>query len=142
MNRLTAFLLMLAEMLLKNISNILWDSLFEVMLEGIAYAEEEFTGGEKKKDYVMDLKDALKTFTSEGPEGSTYKIYKDRNLLIARNTPENLRLIEKIVKNLDRAPRQVLIEARFITINREDLFSLGLNLENILIPASGTKAPF
>jgi len=95
-----------------------------------------------KKDYVMDLKDALKTFTSEGPEGSTYKIYKDRNLLIARNTPENLRLIEKIVKNLDRAPRQVLIEARFITINREDLFSLGLNLENILVPASGTKAPF
>ena len=95
-----------------------------------------------KKDYVMDLKNALETFIPAGPEGSTYKIYKDRNMLIARNTPKNLRLIEKIMTELDRPPRQVLIEARFITINREDLFSLGLNLENILIPASGTKAPF
>jgi len=54
MNRLTAILFMIAEFLLKSVSNILWNSLFEVALEGIAYAEEQFDDGQAKKDYVME----------------------------------------------------------------------------------------
>lgn len=89
-----------------------------------------------------ELQDALETFFSHGPPGATFRIYKDRNLLVARNTPANLRQIERLLEKLDRRPAQVLLEARFITVSREDLLSLGLNLQNLIIPASGTTAMF
>lgn len=94
------------------------------------------------KDRIADLEDALDSFLEDSPDGAQYRIYKNRNLLIARNTPENLMLIEHILKKLDRPPQQVLIEARFITISRQDLFSLGLQLQNVLVPTSGEKAEF
>ncbi len=89
-----------------------------------------------------ELLDALDTFFSQGPSGSTFRIYRDRNLLIVRNTPANLRLIEQLLEKLDRRPPQVVLEARFITISRDDLMSVGLNLQNLLIPAEGTTAQF
>lgn len=108
--------------------------------------QEEIEGFEanmpSEKDRIADLEDALDSFLEDSPSGAKYRIYKNRNLLIARNSPENLMLIEKILDEVDRPPRQVLIEARFITISRQDLFSLGLNLQNILVPTSGEKAEF
>jgi len=105
------------------------------------------TFDEPKPEGVEDneLEDALKTFL--GPEGKeqngcTYRIFRDRNVLIARNTREKLALLENLLDTLDRPPQQVLIEARFITIRDEDLYRLGLNLQGIIVPAAGTRAGF
>jgi len=79
------------------------------------------------------LEDALETFLADGPEDATYRIYKTRNLLVVRNSIENLRLIEEIIREFDKEPLQILIEARFITIGQEDLLQLGTNIERLRI---------
>jgi len=75
-----------------------------------------------------ELEDALETFLTDGPDGATYRIFRSRNLLIVKNSRENLRLVEELIRELDRQPLQVLIEARFITIGREDLLELGFDI--------------
>ncbi|NIA15656.1 MAG: hypothetical protein GWP08_16455, partial [Nitrospiraceae bacterium] len=47
------------------------------------------------------------------------------NLLIAHNTPTNLDILESQLSELDVAPKQVSIEARFLTIKAEDLKKIG-----------------
>ena len=46
------------------------------------------------------------------------------NQLIVRNTAENLALIEKFLKNFDKTPSQVEIEARFVTVSNDDMNEL------------------
>ena len=89
-----------------------------------------------------ELENALETFFSDGPEGAAYRVYRDRNLLIVRNTRTNIRKIEHLLQRLDRSPRQVLIEARFVTISQNDLTSLGFTLNDLVVPSSGDKASF
>lgn len=64
------------------------------------------------------------------------------HLLIARNTPDNLRQLEAIVDALDMAPPQVLIEARFIETTVSDLRELGIDwlLESPLPSGDGSYA--
>ena len=47
--------------------------------------------------------------------GSKYMIDYERNLVVARGTPEQLDVMENIIKEFDRPIQQVLIEARFVT---------------------------
>ena len=89
-----------------------------------------------------ELEDALKAFLGDGPEGAAYRIFRSRNVLIVRNTREKLRLVEELLKTLDQAPLQVLIEARFITIRQTDLLRFGLNLKGIIVPKTGTTVKF
>ncbi len=89
-----------------------------------------------------ELEDALETFFANGPEGTAFRIYRDRNVLVARNTRKNLRLVETLLRRLDKQPQQVLIEARFITISQSDLLRLGLSLQDIIIPKSGSVVTF
>ena len=46
------------------------------------------------------------------------------NQLIVRNTAENLALIERFLKNFDKTPSQVEIEARFVTVANDDMNEL------------------
>ena len=46
------------------------------------------------------------------------------NQLIVRNTADNLALIEKFLKNFDKTPSQVEIEARFVTVANDDMNEL------------------
>lgn len=46
------------------------------------------------------------------------------NQLIVRNTAENLALIEKFLKNFDKTPSQVEIEARFVTVSNDNMNEL------------------
>jgi len=78
-----------------------------------------------------ELDDALATFLEAGPPGSSYRIYRNRNVLMVRNTRENLRVVERLLEILDREVRQVLIEARFVNISETDLFELGYNLAQV-----------
>jgi len=49
------------------------------------------------------------------------------NLLIIHNTPSNFQLIERMIENLDLTPRQVAIEAKFLTVEVRDLDKTGIS---------------
>ena len=58
--------------------------------------------------------------------GSKYYIDYERNLIVARGTPEQLAVIENIIKEFDKPIQQVLIEARFITVSKPAFLQLGV----------------
>jgi len=75
-----------------------------------------------------ELEDVLATLLVDSPEGAVYRIYKNRNLLLVKNTRENLRLVEMLMEEFDKPILQVLIEARFITISQKDLYEIGFDI--------------
>jgi type IV pilus assembly protein PilQ len=79
-----------------------------------------------------DLLNAISVFLDEttSPEGAKYAFYPNQNVLVVRDTRENLRLVEELITVLDRPPLQVLIETRFIRISQEDLAQLGVDVES------------
>lgn len=54
-----------------------------------------------------------------------YLIDYERNLIVARGTPEQLEVLERIIKEFDQPIQQVLIEARFVTISKPAYLQLG-----------------
>jgi len=62
--------------------------------------------------------------------GSKWMIDYERNLIVARGTPEQLSVMEKIIEEFDRPIQQVLIEARFITISKPAFMQLGMLWES------------
>jgi len=59
-------------------------------------------------------------------KGSKYFIDYERNLIVATGTPEQLDVMEKIIKEFDQPVQQVLIEARFVTISKPAFMQLGV----------------
>jgi type IV pilus assembly protein PilQ len=57
--------------------------------------------------------------------GSKFMIDYERNLVVAKGTPEQLDVMEKIIEEFDRPIQQVLIEARFVTISKPAFLRLG-----------------
>ena len=55
-----------------------------------------------------------------------YMIDYERNLVVARATPEQLDVMEKIIKEFDRPIQQVLIEARFVTLSKPAFMQMGV----------------
>src|SRR6266436_1129121 len=72
--------------------------------------------------------------------GSKYMIDYERNLVVARGTPEQLDVIEKIIEEFDRPVQQVLIEARFVTISKPAFMQLGVLWETGRDP-NATRIP-
>jgi type IV pilus assembly protein PilQ len=74
--------------------------------------------------------------------GSDLYLDPNSHLLIARNTPDNLRQLESIIDALDIAPPQVLIEARFVETTVSDLRELGIDwmLNSTMDNGGGTIA--
>jgi len=58
--------------------------------------------------------------------GSKYMIDYERNLVVARGTPEQLAVLERIIEEFDKPIQQVLIEARFVTLSKPAFLQLGL----------------
>ncbi|MBU0634497.1 MAG: hypothetical protein KKA52_05470, partial [Candidatus Omnitrophica bacterium] len=90
------------------------------------------------------IKDVLEEI-AEWPAGSTIFLDNRTSTLIVRNTPTNLALIEQALEVLDVNPPQVMIEARFVEIGADDLYSLGLKISGELsaTPASSVHTwPF
>jgi type IV pilus assembly protein PilQ len=58
--------------------------------------------------------------------GSRAFIDYEHNLIVARGTPEQLDVMEQIIKEFDRPIQQVLIEARFVTISKPAFLQLGV----------------
>ena len=58
--------------------------------------------------------------------GSKYMIDYERNLVVARGTPEQLQVLENIIREFDQPIQQVLIEARFVTLSKPAFLQLGV----------------
>ncbi len=83
-------------------------------------------GGNNNED--SELQDALTTLLESSPEGSFFRIFRDRNVLVIRDTLPNLRIAEELIQALDRPPMQVELEARFLTVNKDDLRDVGVEI--------------
>ncbi|MBU1766937.1 MAG: hypothetical protein KJ648_02370, partial [Candidatus Omnitrophica bacterium] len=59
------------------------------------------------------------------PPGSSITVIPGHNKLIVRNTPSNLKKIEKFIEELGTPP-QVSIEAKFVAVGEETFRDLGL----------------
>jgi type II secretory pathway component GspD/PulD (secretin) len=57
--------------------------------------------------------------------GSKVMLDYERNLIVARGTPEQLEVLEDIIEHFDQAIQQVLIEARFVTLSKPAFLRLG-----------------
>jgi type IV pilus assembly protein PilQ len=72
--------------------------------------------------------------------GSKYFIDYERNVIVARGTPEQLEVMERIIETFDRPLQQVLIQARFVTVSEAAFLQLGMNWGSGA-PASGVQTP-
>jgi len=99
------------------------------------------------KIFVITFISSLFLFfnVSSAQEGSTVKEYLERvlppqegrkialdprtGILTITDTPSNHKLIEKLLKDWDVAPRQVMIQARFIEVEEGALDELGIEWE-------------
>lgn len=75
-----------------------------------------------------ELEDVLSAFLEGGPEGSSFQIFRTRNIIVVRNTRENIRFVEQIIREFDKPPAQVIIEARFVTVGQDDLRDIGVQI--------------
>ncbi|MBI2925479.1 MAG: type II secretion system protein GspD [Verrucomicrobia bacterium] len=73
-------------------------------------------------------------------DGSKFIIDYERNLIVARGTHEQLRVMEKIIEEYDRPLRQVFVEARFITVSQAAFLQLGASWETGRSPF-GARTP-
>lgn len=102
----------------------------ELLMESIAiqYARAE--------DIAKTLKDTENSLLS--PRGNI-SVDKRMNMLLVYDTPEKILLIKNVLQSLDQPVRQVLIEARIVSVNRDfekDIgIQFGISKENHL---SGT----
>lgn len=93
---------------------------------GAKGSEDSAGSVEQKED--NELQEALELLLGNGTDGASFRIFKDRNIVLIHNTRENIRLAEKVIKEFDKPPYQVSIEARFITVSKEDLFDVGTEI--------------
>jgi type IV pilus assembly protein PilQ len=84
---------------------------------------------QKYKRFVNDLAPnipAMERAITNLFSGSKYMIDYERNLVVARGTPEQLAVLERIIEEFDKPVQQVLIEARFVTLSKPAFLQLGL----------------
>jgi type IV pilus assembly protein PilQ len=75
---------------------------------------------------IPSLEKAIKELSPGGTNGLKYMIDFERNLVMARGTPEQLEMLEKVIREFDQPIQQVLIEARFVTISKPAFMQLGV----------------
>jgi type IV pilus assembly protein PilQ len=83
----------------------------------------------KFKKFVNDdapLLPSLEKAIKELFGGSKWMVDYERNLVVARGTPEQLDVMEKLIREFDQPIQQVLIEARFVTISKPAFLQLGV----------------
>lgn len=83
---------------------------------------------QKVNRFVNDLAPAMPSIERAITNFFTgkYQIDYERNVIVARGTPEQLRVLESIIKEFDQPIQQVLIEARFITVSQGAFLRLGV----------------
>lgn len=92
----------------------------------------------KYKKFVNDLAPAMPSIERAITNLFTgrYMIDYEHNLVVARGTPEQLEVLEKIIREFDQPIQQVLIEARFITLSKPAFMQLGVLWQSGSKPSS------
>jgi general secretion pathway protein D len=85
-------------------------------------------GSSAQINKIYTIEDTLKEVVA-WPADAKLTYDKRLNALIARNTPQNLQMLEEMLYSLDIEPVQVLIEARFIEIDITDTKDFGIELK-------------
>ncbi|MGO8678960.1 MAG: type II secretion system protein GspD [Limisphaerales bacterium] len=75
---------------------------------------------------MPSLEKAIKDLVVAGTNGLKYMIDFERNLVMARGTPEDLEMLERVIREFDQPVQQVLIEARFVTVSKPAFMQLGV----------------
>ncbi len=93
--------------------------------------KETFTGPTATKIAVTATSEALMKYFSERgvpfDEGSAIAYDKRAGKLIVKNTPENLRKLESLIRDLDIQTPLVLIESKIMEISQTDIEELGFD---------------
>jgi len=99
-----------------------------VPMETRMYRLRKAISGDESEDAEegIDIVRTIKRFVP-AEDGSDLLFNRKAHMLIARNTRDNLALIEDVIEALDICPPQILIEARFITTDVNDLGELGID---------------
>jgi len=90
-------------------------------------------GGGQRTTQEKEVQSALEIFMEnipklvDWPAGSQFFIDKKKNLVVIRSTALTLKEIEKLLKEVDINPIQVLIETRFIEVADLDAFDFGVD---------------
>ncbi len=84
---------------------------------------------------VEEMQSLLEPYLSEYGE---ITLFEDRNLFLVEDTPGFQRRVRALVKQIDRAPTQILIEAKILEITLTDDDSYGLDWSNAFSSGSGT----
>ena len=87
------------------------------------------TENQKFKKFVNDQAPTTPSLDKAIKElfaGSKYIIDYERNLVVAKGTPEQLEVLERIIQEFDQPIQQVLIEARFVTLSKPAFLQLGV----------------
>ncbi len=142
-------------MLAKEVSGDVSFNLYDVTLDEAIRAIAEIGGyaAEKRGSsyFIIDRKDvgghstrgltSVRTFEVQYADPATVEsvlknhlskfgkitVAQDRKLLVVEDMPDFLRRIAGLVKTLDRAPRQILIEAKILEVTLNDSLSYGID---------------
>jgi type II secretory pathway component GspD/PulD (secretin) len=98
---------------------------FSPMSSASSSGETSLGGSSAQITKILTLEDTLKE-AIPWPTDSKLVFDKRVNALMARNTPQNLQMLEDILYSVDVTPFQILIEARFIEVELTDTEELGL----------------
>ena len=82
------------------------------------YAQEDYA-------YTLSVEEYLNN-ALPAQEGRNINYDEVTGILTVTDTPSNQRLISRLIKQFDIGPRQVLIEAKFVEIEFEELDELGI----------------
>ncbi len=89
---------------------------------GAGFEEAELSGLQILADAIPPVKEP---YTGEVLSKIAYN--EATNMLIVTNTPTNLDKFEQVLGQIDVTPKQVSIEAKFLTVRIEDLKKIGFN---------------
>jgi len=82
--------------------------------------------------YTLQYGNALEVQKSLTSVIDGLNAYASGNQVVARGTPSQLDQVEQLLAQLDKKPRQVVIEARLIEVNTNDLSELGVQWDRIV----------
>ncbi|MHC4251813.1 MAG: secretin N-terminal domain-containing protein [Planctomycetota bacterium] len=87
----------------------------------------------------MSLKDVLEKVKSTA---GTVAMLRGQNSLIVTDTPQKLKVVEGLVNQLDRPPKQVHLSLKLIELSDSDAESIGMKWQNgLTAEASGMSFP-
>ncbi len=89
---------------------------------------------ETRDEFVQDgapILPSIEAVISQFFEGSKFYIDRERNLIIARGTYQQLNQLKDIIEAFDKPIQQVYIEARFITVTEAAFLQLGMDWSTI-----------